>query len=73
MQNIHSMIVVFETKGDMKKTWATLNETLNRSNSRTAFPSNLMINNISVKDSQEMVKIILMYLFIDAGSYLSNK
>ena len=45
----------------MKKTWATINETLNRSKNRTAFPSNFMINNISVEDRiPKKLQIILI-------------
>ena len=46
--------IFLEQRGDMKKTWATINETLNRSKNRTAFPSNFMINNLSVEDPQEI-------------------
>ena len=38
----------------MKKTWAIINETLNRSKNKNAFPSNFMINNLSVEDPQEI-------------------
>ena len=43
--------IFLEQRGDMKKTWATINESLNRSKNRTAFPSNFMINNLSVGKS----------------------
>ena len=56
----------------MKKTWATINETLNRSKNTTAFPSNFMINNLSVEDPQEIANHFNIF-FIDVGSDLSNK
>ena len=56
----------------MKKTWATINETLNRSKNITAFPSNFMINNLSVEDPQEIANHFNRF-FIDVGSDLSNK
>ena len=51
---------------------ATINETLNRSKHRTAFPSNFMINNLSVEDPQEIANHFNIF-FIDVGSDLSNK
>ena len=62
--------IFWEQRGDMKKTWATINETLKRSKNRTAFPSNFMINNLSVEDPQENH---FNRFFIDVGSDLSNK
>ena len=56
----------------MKKTWATINETLNRSKNRTVFPSNFMINNLSVEDPHEIANHFNSF-FIDIGSDLSNK
>ena len=38
--------IFWKQRGDMKKTWATINKTLNRSKNKTEFPSNFMINNI---------------------------
>ena len=61
-----------EQRGDIKKTWTTINETLNRSKNRTAFPSNFMINNSSVEDPQEIATHFNRF-FIDIGSDLSNK
>ena len=55
-----------------KKTWATINETLNRSKNRTAFPSNFMINNLSIEDPQGIANHFNRF-FIDVGSDLSNK
>ena len=58
----------------MKKTWATINETLNRNinKNRTAFPSNFKINNISVEGPQEIANHFNRF-FIDVGFDLSNK
>ena len=56
----------------MKKTWATINESLNRSKNKTEFPSNFIMNNISVEDSQEIANHFNRF-FIDIGSDLSNK
>ena len=64
--------IFLEQRGDMKKTWATINETLNRSKNRTAFPSNFIINNLSVEDPQEIANHFIRFLF-DVGSDLSNK
>ena len=55
-----------------KKTWVTINGTLNRSINRPAFPSNFIINNLSVNDPQEIANHCNSY-FIDVGSDLSNK
>ena len=73
MPNIFTNIIFFgEQRGDMKITWATINETLNRSKNRTAFPSNFMINNLSIEDPQEITNNFNRF-FIDVGSDLSNK
>ena len=56
----------------MKNTWAPINETLNRSTNRTAFPFNCMINNLSVEDPQEITNH-LKRCFINVDSDLSNK
>ena len=55
----------------MKKTWSTINETLNRSKNRTAFPSHF-INNVLVEDSQEITTHFIRF-FNDVGPDLSNK
>ena len=73
MANIFTIIIFFgEQRGDMKKKWATINETLNRSKNRTAFSSNFMINNLSVEDPQEIANHFNIF-FIEVGSDLSNK
>ena len=64
--------IFLDQRGDMKKTWATIYETLNRSKNRTAFPSNFMINNLSVEDLQEIANHFDRF-FIHVGSDLSNK
>ena len=73
MPNIFTIIIFFgEQRGDLKKTWATMYKTLNRSKNRTAFPSNFINNNISVEYPQEIANHFNIF-FIDVGSDLSNK
>ena len=64
--------IFLKQRGDMNKAWATINETLKRSKNKTEFPSNFIINNISVEDSQEIANHFNRF-FIDVGSDLSNK
>ena len=48
----------------MKKTWSTINETLNRSKNKTAFPSNFMINILSVEDHQEIANHLNRFFWV---------
>ena len=64
--NYHNIFL--KQRGDLQKTWATIN----RSQNLTEFPSNFIINNISVEDSQEIANHFNRF-FIDVGSDLSNK
>ena len=54
----------------MKKTWATINETLSRSKNKTTFPSNFMINNLSVEDPQDLQIILIDFSLMLALMYL---
>ena len=47
-------------------------KSLNKSKNRITFPSNVIINNVSVEDSQEIANDFNRF-FVDVGSDLSNK
>ena len=38
---------IHSAKNDMKKTWKTIDETLNRRKTKTKFPSEFLVNNRS--------------------------
>ena len=55
----------------MKKTWKTIDETLNRRRNKSKFPSELIVNNRSIADHTEIVDQINIF-FSNIGSTLSD-
>ena len=41
-------------KNDIKKTWKTIDETLNRRKNKSKFPSEFIVNNRSIADQKEI-------------------
>ena len=58
-------------KNDMKKTWKTINETLNRRRNKSKFPSEFIINNRSIADHKEIADQFNIF-FSNIGSNLSH-
>ena len=58
-------------KNDMKKTWKTINETLNRKRNKSKFPSEFLINNRSIADHKEIADQFNIF-FSNIGSNLSH-
>ena len=58
-------------KNDMKKTWKTINETLNRKINKSKFPSEFIINNRSIADHKEIADQFNIF-FSNIGSNLSH-
>ena len=57
-------------KSNTKKTWKTIDETLNRRKNRTKFPSEFIVNNRSVTDHKEIAD--QFNIFSNIGSTLSD-
>ena len=55
----------------MKKTWKTINETLNRKRNKSKFPSEFIINNRSIADHKEIAEQFNIF-FSNIGSNLSH-
>ena len=58
-------------KNDMKKTWATINETLNKNKNKNDFPPEYIINNKSITDSTEIANHFNNY-FANIGLNLAS-
>ena len=58
-------------KNDMKKTWKTIDETLNRRRNKSKFPSEFIINNRSIADHKEIADQFNIF-FSNIGSTLSD-
>ena len=58
-------------KRDMKKTWKTIDETLNRRKNKTKFPSEFIVNNRSITDHKEIADQFNIF-FSNIGSTLSD-
>ena len=58
-------------KNDMKKTWKTINETLNRKRNKSKFASEFIINNRSIADHKEIADQFNIF-FSNIGSNLSH-
>ena len=58
-------------KNDMKKTWKTIDETLNRRRNKSKFPSEFVINNRSIADHKEIADQFNIF-FSNIGSTLSD-
>ena len=58
-------------KSNTKKTWKTIDETLNRRKNRTKFPSEFIVNNRSVTDHKEIADQFNIF-FSNIGSTLSD-
>ena len=58
-------------KNDMKKTWKTIDETLNRKRNKSKFPSEFIINNRSITDHKEIADQFNIF-FSNIGSTLSD-
>ena len=55
----------------MKKTWKTIDETLNRRKNMSKFPSEFMVNNRSIADHKEIADHFKIF-FSNIGSTLSE-
>ena len=58
-------------KNNIKKTWKTIDETLNRGKSRTQFPNEFIIDNKSVTDHKEIADKFNIF-FANIGAKLSS-
>ena len=58
-------------KNDMKKTWKTIDETLNRRKNKSKFPSEFIVNNRSIADHNEIADQFNVF-FSNIGSTLSD-
>ena len=58
-------------KNDMKKTWKTIDETLNRRKNKSKFPSEFIVNNRSIADQKEIADQFNIF-FSNIGSTLSD-
>ena len=58
-------------KNDMKKTWKTIDETLNRKKNKSKFPSEFIVNNRSIADQKEIADQFNIF-FSNIGSTLSD-
>ena len=58
-------------KNDMKKTWKTIDETLNRRKNKSKFPSEFVVNNRSIADQKEIADQFNIF-FSNIGSTLSD-
>ena len=58
-------------KNNIKKTWTTIDETLNRDKSRTQFPNAFIIDNKSVTDHKEIADKFNIF-FANIGAKLSS-
>ena len=58
-------------KRDMKKTWKTIDETLNRRKNKSKFPSEFIVNNRSITDHKEIADQFNIF-FSNIGSTLSD-
>ncbi len=58
-------------KGDMKKTWETINDTLNRKKKNTQFPSEFLVDNKSVINPADIANHFNSF-FASIGSTLSS-
>ena len=58
-------------KNDMKKTWKTIDETLNRRKNKSKFPSEFIVNNRSIADQKEIADQFNIF-FSSIGSTLSD-
>ena len=58
-------------KNDMKKTWKTIDETLNRRKNKIKFPSEFIVNNRSIADQKEIADQFNVF-FSNIGSTLSD-
>ena len=58
-------------KKDMKKTWKTIDETLNRRKNKSQFPSKFIVNNRSITDHKEIADQFNIF-FSNIGSTLSD-
>ena len=59
-------------KNDMKKTWATINDTLHRKSNKTDFPREFMINNNSVTDHTDIANHF-NHFYSNIGANLCEK
>ena len=58
-------------KNDIKKTWKTIDETLNRRKNKSKFPSEFIVNNRSIADQKEIADQFNIF-FSNIGSTLSD-
>ena len=58
-------------KNDIKKTWKTIDETLNRRKNKSKFPSEFIVNNRSIADQKEIADQFNIF-FSSIGSTLSD-
>ena len=58
-------------KNDMKKTWKTIDETLNRRKNKCKFPSEFIVNNRAIADQKEIADQFNIF-FPNVGSTLSD-
>ena len=58
-------------KNDMKKTWKTIDETLNRRKNKSKCPSDFIVNNRSIADHKEIADQFNIF-FSNIGSTLSD-
>ena len=58
-------------KNDMKKTWATINETLNRNRKSNDFPLEFIVNNESITDTKDIANHFNNF-FSNIGTNLSS-
>ena len=58
-------------RNDMKKTWKTIDETLNRKKNRSKFPSEFIVNNRSIADHKKIADQFNIF-FSNIGSTLSD-
>ena len=58
-------------KNDIKKTWKTIYETLNRRKNKSKFPSEFIVNNRSIADHKEIADQFNIF-FSNIGSTLSD-
>lgn len=63
--------VFMSQRGDMKKTWRTINDTLNRNKKKNEFPKEFQVNNESITDPTNIANHFNDF-FANIGTHLSN-
>ena len=59
-------------KNDMRKTWSTINDTLNRNANKSELPNEFIIDNVKITNCQDIANKY-NYFFASIGQNLSSK